>query len=109
LFEESPVCAPLSGPVALHAADPPGRCGPLPLALSAYPHSARRRNPLSAQTTSPVSGPPDQAPACYRCPPPRLGLAGALVRLAAGLSHGATGDLYPLASAGIPAVLALEV
>ena len=41
--------------------------------------------------------------------PPRAGLAGALVRLASGISHCTTGDLYPLASAGIPAVLALEV
>ena len=44
-----------------------------------------------------------------RCHPPRPGLARALVRLASGLGRGAPRDLSPLASAGIPALLALEI
>src|SRR2546425_5264158 len=92
--------------------DTAGTCGAyraLRAAVSASIGCPGGRKSLPAQTTRPVPGAPYQTPACYRYHPPRLGLARALVRLASGISHCATGDLYPLASAGLSALLALEV
>ena len=50
-----------------------------------------------------------QAQTCHQCHPSRPGLARALVRLAPGPRRCATRNLDPLASPGIPAVLAVEV
>src|SRR5215470_18102027 len=86
-----------------------GGRGPLPLALSAFPRGARRRKSLSAQTTRPLSGTPCHTTARHGYHPPGPTLARALVRLASGAGGGATGDVSPLASAGIPPVLAAEV
>src|SRR5437016_2703053 len=52
---------------------------------------------------------PGHATAYHGCYPPRPALARALVRLASGAGGGATRDVSPLASAGIPPVLAVEV
>jgi hypothetical protein len=71
--------------------------------------ASSRDRALFAHTARPIPEAPCHAPACHRCHPPHLGLAGTLVRLASGLSHCATGDLSSLASAGIPALLALAI
>src|SRR5437763_2023509 len=92
-----------------HAADAAGRCCPFPSPLSASSSCTRSRKPLSAHAARAVSGAPCATQTCDQRHPPRLGLAGTLVRLASGISHGATGDLDPLASAGLPALLALEI
>src|SRR5207245_10818757 len=108
-YAESPTLAPSPGAVDMHTAEASGGCGTLPPSLSALPHGARRSKPLSAQTTRPLSGTPGHATAYHGCYPPRPALARALVRLASGAGGGATGDVSPLASAGIPPVLAVEV
>src|SRR5215831_12964810 len=108
-YAESPALAPSPCAVDVHAADAPGGCGPHPPTRSALSGGARRRKPFSAQTVGHVSGAPRQAETHDQCNPPCPGLALALVRLASGLGCGATRDLSPLASAGIPLVLEMEI
>src|SRR5215475_4911101 len=62
-YAESPTLAPFPGAVDMHGAEASGGCGTLPPSLSALPRGARRRKPLSAQTTRPLSGTPSHATA----------------------------------------------
>ena len=87
-------------------------CWPMALgiwALSPVAYRPCRGKSLSSQAVGPVPGALDHPTACHPCDPPHLGLAGPLVRLAPRAGHCPTGHVDPLASSGVPTVLALEI
>src|SRR5262249_17331609 len=92
-----------------HAADAAGRYHPFPSPLSASSSCAGSGKPFSAETACLLPGAPRHPVPRHQCCPLHLDLAGALVRLAPGVSHCAASDLSPLASSGVWPVLALEI
>src|ERR1043166_741193 len=101
--------APHPAPAHEHPGHPPLRRHAFPASLPASKPHLGCGKPVSAQTVGHVSGAPHQAETHDQCNPPCPSLALALVRLAAGLGCSATSDLSPLASAGIPLVLEMEI
>src|SRR5215813_12024881 len=81
----------------------------LPWALSAPSPKTGGGSTLFAQAARPVRRTPGQTPACHRCDSHRHGRALALLQLAIRLTHREPGDVYALASSGLPLVLALEI
>src|ERR1700746_1176043 len=92
-----------------HPVAPPLRRLAFPASLPTSKPHLGCGNPFSAQTVGHVSGAPRQAETHDQCNPSCPGLALAWVRLASGPGCGATRDLSPLASAGIPLVLEMEI
>src|SRR5262245_11523044 len=78
-------------------------------ALSSVAYCPCRGKSFSSQAVGPVPGALDHPTACHPCDPPHPGLAGPLVRLAPRTGHCPTGDVAPLASSGVPPVLALDI
>ena len=93
----------------LYAADAAGRLRVLLHALPALTRSPCRGKSFSAQAVGPVSGTLDHTSARHRCHPSHHDLARPLVRLAPRAGPCPTRDVDPLASPGIPAVLALDL
>src|SRR5262249_576431 len=93
----------------LYLADTPERCCALPEALPPSTRFPGRRKPLSPQTARAVSRATRHTSACHQCYALCPHLARSLLRLAHRLIDCHTTDLYPLASPGVPAVLALEI
>src|SRR4029453_13452153 len=90
-----------------HAAHAGRRYRAVPPALSSSAHDPCRRKPLFAEAGGAVSRAPCDTQTCSQRHASHSDLAQSFVSLAAGVSHCAPGDLSPLASAGIPALLAL--
>src|SRR5215831_5021599 len=93
----------------MYTADAPVRRRALPPPLPAPRLFTRRGEPLSAQTTGSVSRAECQANTRHQRDPDDPDLACPLVRLAASLGYRSATDFYPLASPGVPAVLALAL
>src|SRR5262245_15709294 len=81
----------------------------LPWPLSAPSPKTSGGSTLFAQAACPVRRAPGQTSACHLCNSHRHGMALAFLQLAARLTHRETGDVYTLASSGLPRVLALEI
>jgi hypothetical protein len=92
-----------------HAVDAPHGCVALPMPVPAPQSCPGSREPLSAQTTGPLLGTPDQATSYHAGDSDGPGLACPLVRLAPGVGPRPTSDVDPLAWPGISCVLAVDI
>src|SRR5215470_6147496 len=85
------------------------RCCAILPALPTLTDNSCSRKPLFAETVGIVSRTSYQTPTCHQYHASHARLARTLVRLAASLDHCPTDDVHPLASAGVPALLAVEI
>src|SRR4030095_15009567 len=103
-----PEPAPQSHAPRTHAAEVPHGCMALPAPVPAPPSCPRGREPLSASTTGPLPGTPDHATSSHTGNSDGPGLARPLFRLAPRAGPRATSHVDPLASSGVPTVLAID-